>query len=89
LRAIAAEEESDVILINETWCYPDIGNGELAIDGYQLDTDCRRDRSDTTNGIGGGLLVFTKIGMNTRTLKGQCHEMVVEVRPWSGRLGLN
>jgi hypothetical protein len=22
-------------------------------------------------------------------LKGQCHEMVVEVRPWSGRLGLN
>jgi thiol-disulfide isomerase/thioredoxin len=22
-------------------------------------------------------------------LKGQCHKMVVEVRPWSGRLGLN
>jgi hypothetical protein len=22
-------------------------------------------------------------------LKGQCHEMVVEVRPWSGRLALN
>jgi hypothetical protein len=22
-------------------------------------------------------------------LKEQCHEMVVEVRPWSGRLGLN
>jgi hypothetical protein len=22
-------------------------------------------------------------------LKGQCHEMVVEIRPWSGRLGLN
>jgi hypothetical protein len=22
-------------------------------------------------------------------LKGQCHEMVVEVRPWSGRLSLN
>jgi hypothetical protein len=27
--------------------------------------------------------------MSTSTLKGQCHEMVVEVRPWSGRLGLN
>jgi hypothetical protein len=24
-----------------------------------------------------------------RVLKGQCHEMVVELRPWSGRLGLN
>jgi hypothetical protein len=23
------------------------------------------------------------------SLKGQCHEMVVVVRPWSGRLGLN
>jgi hypothetical protein len=22
-------------------------------------------------------------------LKGQCHEMVVEIRPWSGRFGLN
>jgi hypothetical protein len=22
------------------------------------------------------------------TLKGKCHEMVVEVRPWSGRLAL-
>jgi hypothetical protein len=22
-------------------------------------------------------------------LKGQCHEMVVEVRPWNGRVGLN
>jgi hypothetical protein len=22
-------------------------------------------------------------------LKGQCHEMVVEIRPWSGRLGLS
>jgi hypothetical protein len=24
-----------------------------------------------------------------RALKGQCHEMVVEVRPWSGSLALN
>jgi hypothetical protein len=23
------------------------------------------------------------------SLKGQCHEMVVEVRPWSGSLALN
>jgi hypothetical protein len=27
--------------------------------------------------------------VNETDLKGQCHEMVVEVRPWSGRLGLN
>jgi hypothetical protein len=29
------------------------------------------------------------IGSMGNRLKGQCHEMVVEVRPWSGRLGLN
>jgi hypothetical protein len=28
-------------------------------------------------------------GTFSRTLKGQCHEMVVEVKPWSGRLALN
>jgi hypothetical protein len=27
--------------------------------------------------------------VTTFALKGQCHEMVVEVRPWSGRLALN
>jgi hypothetical protein len=26
---------------------------------------------------------------NVTPLKGQCHKMVVEVRPWSGRLALN
>jgi hypothetical protein len=27
--------------------------------------------------------------VTTSRLKGQCHDMVVEVRPWSSRLGLN
>jgi hypothetical protein len=26
---------------------------------------------------------------NKKKLKGQCHEIVVEIKPWSGRLGLN
>jgi ABC-type multidrug transport system ATPase subunit len=25
----------------------------------------------------------------SKCLKGQCHEMVIEVRPWSGNLALN
>ena len=31
--------------------------------GYQLETDLRKDRTDTTNGIGGGLLVYTRRGL--------------------------
>jgi hypothetical protein len=34
------------------------------------------------------ILLRSVLSMNS-ILKGQCHEMVVEVRPWSGRLGLN
>jgi len=32
----------------------------LAIENYKIETDLRRDRSDTANGIGGGLLVYSK-----------------------------
>jgi hypothetical protein len=35
------------------------------------------------------LLNRCKNCLTKRALKVQCHEMVVEVRPWSGRLGLN
>jgi hypothetical protein len=31
----------------------------------------------------------TKFRIRNTDLKGQCHEMVVEVRPWSGSLALN
>jgi hypothetical protein len=66
---VAAIEKPEVILISETWCSPEIGNGELSIDGYQLETDCRRDRTDTANGIGGGLIVYTKSGTTVRELR--------------------
>jgi hypothetical protein len=35
------------------------------------------------------LLITVLIILNTLELKGQCHEMVVEVRPWSGSIALN
>ena len=35
----------------------------LTIHGYQLESDVRRDRTDTTNGVGGGLLVYSRIGL--------------------------
>jgi hypothetical protein len=36
-----------------------------------------------------GIRVKTYCKATSLVLKGQCHEMVVEVRPWSGRLVLN
>lgn len=52
--------EPDIILLTETWCNETVSNASLAIDNYRLETDLRRDRSDTTNGIGGGLLVYVR-----------------------------
>jgi hypothetical protein len=57
LRATAASEKPDVILLTETWYSTENSVAEMAIEGYNLDTDLRKDRTDTINGIGGGLLI--------------------------------
>ena len=54
----------DIILLTETWCNDQITDMFLRIPGYELQTDLRRDREDTRNGIGGDLLVYTKAGDN-------------------------
>ena len=35
----------------------------MRLPGYELQTDLRRDRQDTNNGVGGGLLVYAKQGL--------------------------
>jgi hypothetical protein len=54
---------SFLVLICETWCNPDINNASLNIGGYTFQTELRLDRTDTTNGIGGGIVVYTKEGL--------------------------
>ena len=58
LSAYAADEGPDFILLTESWCNPSINNTDLSIPGYQLENELRRDRSDTLNGLGGGLIVY-------------------------------
>ena len=63
LIVIAVDQCPDIILLTETWCNTSISDATLAIPGYQLESDLRRDRTDTVNGLGGGLLVYTKQGL--------------------------
>ena len=49
--------------MTETWCNPSITDADLSIPGYQLETELRKDRTDTANGIGGGLLVYSRNGL--------------------------
>jgi hypothetical protein len=63
LTALTIERKPDLILLTETWCNNNVNNASLAIQGYSIETDLRRDRTDTGNGIGGGLLVYSKDGV--------------------------
>ena len=50
----------------------EVNDASLSINGYQVMTDLRRDRTDTARGIGGGLLVYAKDGLTVfkrKTLK--------------------
>jgi hypothetical protein len=59
----AADVEPDLILLTETWCHNGISNAFLTIPGYEILHDLRRDREDTKEGRGGGLLVYAKQGL--------------------------
>jgi len=62
LKAVTQDLKPDIILLTETWCNNTIENAALTLENYKLETDLRRDRNDTANGIGGGLLVYSKDG---------------------------
>jgi hypothetical protein len=60
LKVITQELEPDIILVTETWCNSSIENAALSLENYKLETELRKDRCDTANGVGGGLLVYAK-----------------------------
>ena len=64
LSTLISEHDPDLILITESWCNKDTTNAFLNVPGYYIDPDLRLDRIDTANGIGGGLLVYIKDGLD-------------------------
>jgi hypothetical protein len=60
---MAMDTEPDLILITESWCNADISQAYLSVDGYELQPDLRLDRDDTDRGRGGGLLVYSRVGL--------------------------
>jgi hypothetical protein len=74
LKVISQDLEPDIILLTETWCNSTIENAALTIENYKLETDLRNDRCDTANGIGGGLLVYSKQDICARIYRPSFHE---------------
>ncbi len=61
LSALFVEKDTDIVILSETWCNPNVKSPEISFQGYNLVG--RRDRDDTTNGRGGGLLIYAKSGI--------------------------
>ena len=53
----------DIVILTETWCHDQLSNEILNIPGYNIDPNLRKDRTDTDNGRGGGIIVYTKSGL--------------------------
>ena len=58
LKLISFDLKPDVICLCETWTNDTITNSFLSIEDYSL--ICRKDRNDTNQGIGGGLIIYVK-----------------------------
>ncbi len=63
LACVAGNLAPDIILITESWCNSEITDAFLLFNGYELQTELRLDRQDTTQGRGGGLLVYVRDGV--------------------------
>jgi hypothetical protein len=50
----------DRILLTETWGNTTIDNASLTIPGFNLEAELRRDREDTEQGVGRGLIVYAQ-----------------------------
>jgi hypothetical protein len=64
LEVILNDIRPDIALISETWCNESTAEAILNIDGYTFQSDLRMDRTDTANGIGGGLAVYRVNDLN-------------------------
>jgi len=73
LEAKACELNPDIILVTETWARPELPDAFFSLPGYKLQTDLRKDREDTANGVGGGLIVYTRTGLVILPFDTQCN----------------
>ena len=75
LASLLVEREPHLVILCETWTNADISNAEISFPGYNLIV--RKDRLDTLNGRGGGLLIYSKEGTIATEIntKSQFHQL--------------
>ena len=61
LKVVVFDIKPDIIALCETWTHGEHTRAFLTIPDYNI--ICRHDRNDTSNGVGGGLLLYAKNGL--------------------------
>ena len=56
------------MILTETWCNSNRSIDILQIPGYTIEESLRKDRQDTVNGIGGGIIVYVRLGLTVLSL---------------------
>ena len=56
LSCILCDLKPDIVILTETWCNESISSAILQIPGFNIEESLRIDRTDTVNGIGGGII---------------------------------
>jgi hypothetical protein len=60
LSCMACDINPDIILVTETWCNVGITDACRSLQGYELKSELRLDKRDTSARRGGGLVVYAK-----------------------------
>ena len=58
LASLIAGEDPDLLLLTETWTNKDINSAEISFKDYNIYG--RKDRMDTSNGRGGGVIIYVR-----------------------------
>ena len=73
LAALCYESKPDFVVINEVWSNGDFDDVFFKLPGFEI--ICRKDRVDTTEGIGGGLLIYTSLTVTGKVFE-FCNEEI-------------
>ena len=60
MNVLINDEKPHLVCITETWLNDEISNAMISFDNYYIDKDLRIDRADTSQGRGGGLIVYVR-----------------------------
>ena len=60
VKILINDEKPHILCISETWLNSNVTNAMINVDNYYIENDLRIDRIDTTQGKGGGLIVYVR-----------------------------